>query len=124
VIFNQDKALRYTWIHNPNPAFSAEDIIGKTDSDLLPPEGAAPLIEVKQRVLDTGERTREEVNTPIGDEIFTYDLTVEPLLDSNDNIIGVSCAALEITELKQTQKALQQARDELEQRVVLLPKSF
>jgi two-component system, chemotaxis family, CheB/CheR fusion protein len=29
VLFNQDTGLRDTWIHNPNPGFKAEQVIGK-----------------------------------------------------------------------------------------------
>ena len=43
VVWNQDKELRYTWIHNPHPGFEAEETIGKTDEQLLPPDDAARL---------------------------------------------------------------------------------
>src|SRR5438445_9930903 len=59
-VFNQDRDLRYTWVYNPQ-SHCREDIIGKTDDDLLGPETAARLVELKRQVLTTGTALREEV---------------------------------------------------------------
>ena len=64
VIYNQDRALRYTWIYNPLLGFTPEGIIGKTDAELLLPEDAAPLEALKRRVLETGVGTRETGRPP------------------------------------------------------------
>ncbi len=113
VIFNQDQALRYTWVHNPQLGISVQDTLGKTDLDLLPPEQAQSLIELKQRVLASGLGAREEVRLQRGDQIACYDLTIEPLRDSAGQIIGILGAALDITERKRAEaNRLAQARAE------------
>ncbi len=47
VLFNQDTDLRYTWIHNPNTGFKAEQAIGKTDAGLLPEQEGVELAALK-----------------------------------------------------------------------------
>ena len=106
VVFNQDQELRYTWIHNLHPGFNPQEILGKTDAELLPADDAARLAEIKRRVLETGVTAREEVRTTIGVQVFFYDLTVEPLRDLSGNIIGVTCASIDITERKRAEEAL------------------
>ena len=97
VVWNQDMELRYTWIHNPHSAFKPEEIIGKKDENLLSSEDADNLTIIKHKVLDTGVGTREKVRTTIKGKPYYYDLTVEPLLDSKSNIVGISCASMEIS---------------------------
>ncbi len=41
---------------------------------------------------------RENVRTTIKGEPFYYDLVIEPMYDSNSNVIGISCASIEINE--------------------------
>lgn len=42
IVFDLDRQLRYTWVYNPNPKFgyTADQIIGKTDAELLSLEKA------------------------------------------------------------------------------------
>ena len=79
VVFNQDRELRYTWIYNPNPGFSAQEVLGKTDSELISPEDSKQLVEIKQQVLESGVGTKKEVSTTIDGKPYYYDLNVEPL---------------------------------------------
>jgi two-component system, chemotaxis family, CheB/CheR fusion protein len=97
-VSNQDLGLRYTWIHSPNPGFAAFQIIGKTDVDLLPKPEAATLTAIKQQVLASGQGVREIVRTTIAGKTFVYDLTIEPLRDGAGAVVGITCAALDVTE--------------------------
>ena len=62
-MFVQDMELRYEYVCNPQLGWKSEDIIGKTDFDLLNREDAERLIKLKQRVLKTGKF--ESVITPL-----------------------------------------------------------
>ena len=101
VVFNQDRELRYTWIHNPRQPFASETVLGKTDRELLSPEDAEPLTRIKQRVLETGRGVREVVRTTIEGVPYHYDLTVEPLRDGDGRLVGVTCASWDVTERRQ-----------------------
>lgn len=108
VVWNQDMELRSTWIHNPNLGFISQEVIGKKDEDLLPAMDALNLTNIKRQVLDTGVGMRENVRTTIKGEPFYYDQVIETMYDSNSNVIGISCASMEINE--QTYKLKQQTR--------------
>ena len=100
-VFEQDLDLRYTWIHNPKLGFVADQVIGKTDAELVDPASAAKLEALKRGVIDTGQPIRQEVTTVVRGEPPTYfDLYVEPHRDADGRIIGVICASTDITGLK------------------------
>lgn len=107
VVFNQDRELRYTWIYNPQLGKKPEEILGKTDADLMHLDDAAKLTEIKQRVLLTGKGVREEVHASKTGEISYYDLTVEPLWNDESEIVGITAAAINITDRKRTEAQLQ-----------------
>ncbi|MCW7753451.1 PAS domain-containing protein [Desulfobotulus sp. H1] len=96
-VFNQDVDLRYTWINAPNLGFTEEQIIGKTDADLLPEEDAAVLTAIKQQVLESGKGLRQNVRITLADKTFEYNLTVEPLHDAAGAVDGITCAFLDVT---------------------------
>ena len=106
-VFNQDRELRYTWIYNPQLGYKTEEIIGKTDADIMHPDDAAKLTEIKQRVLLTGHGIREEVHASRSGEFSYYDVTVEALRDESEQIVGITAAAIDITERKRTEAQLQ-----------------
>ncbi|MEH2434874.1 MAG: PAS domain S-box protein [Nostoc sp.] len=109
VVFQQDRDLRYQWIHNPQSLNTAEEILGKSDYELFPALVAEQLRAIKQKVLETGISTREEVYLTIGGENRYYDLLVEPLRDVDNSIQGIICVGVNITQLKQTEQALQES---------------
>jgi two-component system, chemotaxis family, CheB/CheR fusion protein len=97
VLFNQDTDLRYTWIYNPNPGFKAEQVIGKTDAELLPEKDAAILLPLKQQVLETGRGVREYVPMTVEGKANVVVLTIEPLHDPAGVLVGLTCASLDVT---------------------------
>ena len=55
VVYTQDRDLRYTSISNPMAGRGVEDILGRTDDEILPPESAAAAAALKREVLTTGQ---------------------------------------------------------------------
>lgn len=108
VVFQQDRELRYDWIHNPAPGFTTVDVLGKTDADLLPADEAEELTKIKRRVLDTGIGDRQVVVTTIEGKSYYYDLCVDPVRDSIGTITGVVCSSIDITERKKTELILRE----------------
>lgn len=102
-VFNQDRELRYTWIYNPTFDYPPEAVIGKQDCDLVTAEDAQVLTQIKQSVLLTGKGRREEVKLTLWERDWYYDLTVEPMYDEAGEVVGVTCAAVDITERKQAE---------------------
>lgn len=110
VVFDQDTDLRYTTVHNPHPGFREDDVLGKRDEDLLPPDDAERLTAVKSRALETGEVQRAEVRTTIDGQAVYHDLTVAPRRDEDREIVGITCASMDITRRKSLQAQLHQAQ--------------
>ena len=104
----QDCELRYIWAYNQETA-NPEQIIGRLDSEIFTTEEAAHLDAIKRRVLKEGVELREQqwFNRPSG-PIF-LDVTWSPLYDSKGQIIGVSSATIDLTDMKRTEIALQES---------------
>ena len=104
-LFTQDLNLRYTWIFNPPRGFAMDQLIGCTDDEAFGEEGAA-ITRFKREVIATGNRGMHEVCTTRGDGPRWFNVTADPLRLADGKLIGLICAAVEITELKQSERAL------------------
>lgn len=107
VVFNQDRQLRYTWIYNPALGYRSEEVIGRTDADIFPnPDDARMLSALKQGVITTGQPLEQEVCVQGQHGPLHYDLNIEPMRESDGRIVGVTCSALDITEIKHREELL------------------
>jgi len=106
VVFNQDKDLRYTWVYNPHRDLDSEAILGKTDAELLPPEEASLLTEIKQQALESGVGARGEAHIVEDGRTFYYDVIVEPLRNDSSEVVGITGASVNVTERKQLEERL------------------
>jgi PAS domain S-box-containing protein len=106
MMFFQDHDLRFRWLANPTPPFTAEMVLGRTDDDLLPRDQAAPLVELKKKALASGEGTRTVVHRvrPEGDRYF--EIAILPGRDKTGNVIGVFGYVHDVTERKRTEEEL------------------
>ncbi|HBB32497.1 MAG TPA: hypothetical protein DDZ80_24140 [Cyanobacteria bacterium UBA8803] len=120
IVFNQDTELCYTWICNPTANYLEEDLIGKSDFELVSAEDAQRLMAIKRQVLATGVGMRQEIFLTVGEEVRYYDLAVEPLFNSARDVIGITCAAMDITEQKQAKEISRALEAEKELRRVQL----
>jgi PAS domain S-box-containing protein len=102
-VANLDRDLRYTWVYNPH-WYEAEEMIGKTDADLLAPQSAAIAQRIKQQVLDSGIGQRDEIEIEVKGEVRYIDITVEPVRDLSGQITGLTTASYNITEQKRAQQ--------------------
>jgi PAS domain S-box-containing protein len=120
LVFNADSDLRYTWIYNPYPGFTVEQIIGKRDDQILDPADAQKLISIKREVLKTGNGIRREINLQINGQEHWYDITLEPLLDDAHHILGVTGSATDITERLRTENEMRRSATDRETQGLIL----
>ncbi|HLP91825.1 MAG TPA: response regulator [Nostocaceae cyanobacterium] len=102
-VYNQDKELRYTWVYNPFLGLTAEEMLGKQDRDIISDEDAQFLTKIKHNVLNKSISIKEEVSITTHQGIRYYDLTVEPLRNELQEIVGITGASVDITEYKQAE---------------------
>ncbi|HEX7090858.1 MAG TPA: PAS domain-containing sensor histidine kinase [Longimicrobiales bacterium] len=95
-----DADHRYVWVLNPPRNFTIEQILGRSDSEILPPADVAELIELKAEVLASGRGVRREVRVTALDEVRYFDVTAKPVRDAGGGIGGLTLAAVEVTELR------------------------
>jgi CRP-like cAMP-binding protein len=120
VVFQQDLALRYTWIHDPRLGSEAQSVLGKTDAELAGAELAGPLDAIKRDVIETGRSARREVTMQDRRARGRYDLYVEPQRDDSGAVVGVTCAAIEIAAERGGRGAPSKLRQAISDRDALL----
>ena len=114
-LFEQDLNLHYNWIFNAALGYSVAEIVGKSDADIMDPVAAEVLTALKRRVIETGRAIRQEViaHAP-GNPVEHFDLYVEPRRNDAGDIIGVTCAAVDISERKRVAQALAESDAKLQ----------
>jgi len=105
IVYQQDQDLRYTWIHNPNPEFDVQNVIGKTDYDLLLPDEANQITQIKQQAIKTGEGTRQIIRVTLEGRTYHYDMTVEPIQNDSGECTGLTCSNVDITDIAEAYDA-------------------
>ena len=110
-VFEQDLDLRYTWIYNPKLGYRADEVIGRTDAEIMDPAVVARIEKPKRQAIATGQPARAEVAAAApGGAVEYYDLYVEPLRNAASDIVGVICAATDITAQKSNETSLRMTR--------------
>ncbi|HXW01060.1 MAG TPA: PAS domain-containing protein, partial [Anaerolineae bacterium] len=101
---------------------SFEEIIGKTDFDLHPPELAAQYFADDQAVIQSGQPLigREELNITHYGQQRWLSTTKAPLRDSLGQNIGLVGMSRDITKFKQGEEAIRQLNTDLNRRTIEL----
>ena len=115
-VFYQDHDLRYVWIENVPEGWTREAIIGRFDTDILPPAEAREVKGYKAHVLETGEACHHEmqVHTPHGARWF--DLWMYCDRAGEGDAAGVLTFAVETTEKKRKEASLRELLAEVTHR--------
>ncbi len=115
-VFTQDQELRYTSISNPMFGKSVPEIVGSTDDEIIPAESRPAVAAMKRQALETGAPQDGEVRITEASVTRWLDLHIEPLRDVSGAIVGLTCAAVDITERKEGEAHLRLLMRELTHR--------
>jgi PAS domain S-box-containing protein len=115
-VFTQDRELRYTSISNPMFGLTIEQIVGSTDDEILDRDSRDAVTGLKREALASGSPRDGEIAIKQGGVTRSYDLHIEPLRDVMGTIVGLTCAAVDITERKEGEAHLRLLLRELTHR--------
>ena len=112
-VFVKDLDGRYVMINSAGAqlfGLTVEEVIGRGDHDLFPPDVADEMVEHDRQVLTSGEpQTIEETATMRG-VTRTYLTTRGVYRDAQDQVIGLVGFSRDITELKRLEQQFRQAQ--------------
>ena len=112
-IIMQDKDLKYIFVHNPKLGLAEQEMLGKSDYDIMPQiADAKKLIEVKTRVLETGKAMSFETSleSRTGEKEF-FEGEYIPNIDKNGNIVGLIGYFGNVTKSKLFERALRESEE-------------
>lgn len=115
-VSTQDRDLRYTSVTNPVLDFAIEDILGRTDHEILPSEICSRVVALKQEVLQSGEPRGTELAIESNHGVRWLDMHVEPLRNDAGDIVGLAGASVDMTERKEGEAHLRLLLRELTHR--------
>jgi PAS domain S-box-containing protein len=116
IVYTQDRGLRYTSISHSMLGRSIDDILGRTDHDILPAEARADIVALKQEVLATGQPKQTEMAIEEQPGIRWHDLHIEPLRNDGGDIVGLIGALVDVTDRKEDEAHLRLLLRELTHR--------
>lgn len=115
-VFEQDRDLRYSFVHNPPPGTRAEDFIERTDAEVFPPGDLARLEPAKRRVLGSNAREALELELTLADEVRYFDIRLEPKVDGAGAVTGVISTLVDLTERQRNAQQMRLVMRELTHR--------
>jgi len=105
-----------SWNHGAERIFqyTADEIVGKHITTLIPPERRDEEVEILGKIR-RGESVKhyETVRQRKDGSFINVSLTISPIKDASEKIIGASKIARDITEHKRAEKELRKAHEEL-----------
>lgn len=112
-IYLKDTEGRYKLINAAGARYmgrSPEEVLGKTDRELLSPETVVPILKIDQQVLSKGESVTCEEGLVEGGVTRTFLSTKNPYRDSNGQIVGVLGISVDITEHRRMEEQLRRTQ--------------
>jgi len=115
-IYTQDRDLRYTTVSNSMFGRTVDELVGCYDRDVLPADRSAAIAALKRGVLDSGQSKDTEFRVDHDGKVHWYDVHIEALRDADGEIVGLTCAAVDITGRKAGEAHLREIMRELTHR--------
>jgi PAS domain S-box-containing protein len=116
-ILRKDRAGRFVFCSRnfcQLSGFSSEQLLGKTDADVYPPEPARKYREDDQRVMDTGQSLELVEENVTGQGRRFMQVIKSPVRDAEGQVVGVQSIFWDITERKRAEEGIQRSEAELE----------
>jgi PAS domain S-box-containing protein len=115
-VFSQDKDMRFNWAHNAPAGLTPDRVIGKRDDEVLPPEAAATIMAAKGKAMETGDPQELEIDFELFGRRRSFYMLMEALRDDDDNVVGTTSVAVDISDRKAAEDQLRLLLRELTHR--------
>ncbi|MDO8875075.1 MAG: HWE histidine kinase domain-containing protein [Pseudolabrys sp.] len=116
VVYTQDRDLRYTSVSHEMMGHPVADILGRTDEEIWPADIGAAIVALKNEALATGQPRRTEMAFDDAPGQRWHDLHIEPLRSDSGEIVGLTCASVDVTDRKEGEAHLRLLLRELTHR--------
>jgi len=100
-VFSQDRDLTYRWISQGFGGLAPDQIVGRKDTDFLPPDTADQLNKLQRGVIATGETVRGEVRADLAPSVVWFELSLVPARAADGSVTGLIGGAVDISERKE-----------------------
>lgn len=104
-----------------NLHLTPEEMIGRYDSDFVPPDVVATWRLHDQQVLATGQPLTGEEQIPYADGLHTYLAVKFPLYDTDGKVFAIGGVSTDITERKRAEAALRESQQFIEKITATMP---
>lgn len=116
VVYTQDRNLRYTSLSQPMLGYSIGDLLGRADDDVLPESVRDVVVAIKRDAVASGHSQRMEFSLEDEGALRWFDLHVEALRNEGGDIVGITCASVDVTDRKEGEAHLRLLLRELTHR--------
>ena len=119
-VFVKDTNGKYLFVNNAfgkDFGLDPKAVIGKDDFFVFPPEAAAKLQENDKRIMAGKTAETIEESGIVNGKNVTYLTNKVPLIDDNENVLGICGVGFDITRQKKMEKALKDAHLDLETKI-------
>lgn len=113
-IYTLDKDFRITFMYDPRPTFNQANYLGRRMDEVLPFESGQVVRSIQEKVFNTAQAQRGQVVVDIDGKPVYFSYYAKPITDLSGSVIGLACAAYDITEQKKTEQALLDIQSDLE----------
>jgi PAS domain S-box-containing protein len=110
VVASADAHLRYSWVQNSSLMFGDQQILGRTDLEIFEGSAGRKFSDLKKMVFVTKTGAHEIINIKVDGNLKVFDVAIEPLIE-RDRAVGITFAALDISEVKSAAAAAVAASD-------------
>jgi PAS domain S-box-containing protein len=100
-VMTQDRDLTFTWISNGEFGRNVDEIVGRTQEDAYTDLEQSAALNLKRKVIETGEPVRADVCVARNGVETWYDLSAAPLTDAAGEVTGLIAGAIDITRYKE-----------------------
>lgn len=112
VIYDKNRRMQYMNRYGLQiTGLREEQIGGKFDEEVIPPEVYKHYLPYLIRAIETKEKQHFEFDTTINDRTYSYINDYVPLLDDNGDVYQILSIAMDITDRKKVEKAVKESEE-------------